>query len=114
MTDYQTERSLYRRCGVVHIDGCDDCTVQVCLENCPKGTEPYIVRFDNEMNCNSDNVIMSLDTESSELGEGVSECYERCEGAKGCNMFHISKDFSACGLYTTCDLDYHDDSDGGG
>jgi len=77
MTDYVFDCELYKRCSVVQIDGCDDCTVQVCLENCPKGTKPYIVRFDNEMDCNSDNAILSFETESGELEEGVAECNER-------------------------------------
>ena len=114
---------LYSKCEVVNIDGCDDCTVQVCLENCPEDAKPYYVRRADWQDCNSRNRIRSYDTECSVEG-GCDDwdrekkvrdgCADRCIETPGCSEFFLPNDHSACELYSDCDLDYHDDGEGEG
>ena len=117
MTDSDTSCDLYSECQVVSIDGCDDCNVHVCLENCPEDTKPYYVRRADYEDCNSKNEISSYDTEcgsdceSDDFEKVRDDCADRCSETPGCNEFFLPDDHSACELYTTCDLDYHDDAD---
>ena len=114
MTDYDIRCELYSKCPVVVIDGCDDCTVQVCLENCPTGTKPYYVRSADFEDCNPKNLIRSFSTDCSECEDSDKvreECGDRCAETAGCNEFFLPRDHSECELFTECDLDYHDDAD---
>ena len=117
---YDETCHLYSKCDYVVIDGCDDCTVSVCTENCPAGTPPYYVRFDGMgQDCLSGNWISTISTSGCKSDDrqcAFDFCAEKCLGDRDCNEFLVSRDFEKCELYTDCNLDYHyedDDIDGG-
>ena len=117
---YDETCHLYSKCDYVVIDGCDDCTVSVCTENCPAGTPPYYIRLDGMgQDCLSGNGISTISTSGCKSDDrqcAFDFCAEKCLGDRDCNEFLVSRDFEKCELYTDCDLDYHyedDDIDGG-
>ena len=103
---------LYDGCDIIWNDGCDDCSVHVCLENCPSSTSSWFGSF-GYWECTA-SALAKRDIEYCENGRNcdpMEECARLCEDNSKCTTFMLDDDAEDCELFKECDSEYDDDWD---
>lgn len=97
----------YKGCEAIDAKGCSDCTVQVCVDNCPKDTSPWFA-VNGLTKCGSGSRRISNQGVGCS-GKGCDPekaCADACDRNDKCQTFVLDKAKKQCSLFSTCTMDY--------
>eukprot|EP00873_Tetraselmis_striata_P005625 jgi/Tetstr1/425889/TSEL_016261.t2 len=97
--------TLFGGCTAVFAEGCANCEVSVCTDNCPRAdTTPDYVVLAGPQRCD-DSSLLAVDAHNcaAEGCDPLERCYDMCQDAFGCTHFSLSQaDSGRCALYQGC------------
>eukprot|EP00191_Tetraselmis_sp_GSL018_P002348 CAMPEP_0177603380 /NCGR_PEP_ID=MMETSP0419_2-20121207/15477_1 /TAXON_ID=582737 /ORGANISM="Tetraselmis sp., Strain GSL018" /LENGTH=243 /DNA_ID=CAMNT_0019097139 /DNA_START=148 /DNA_END=880 /DNA_ORIENTATION=+ len=100
-----TDCELYNHCTLVTQEGCQDCNVAVCLENCPEHTVPYYASL-LPLVCSEESLLQIRTQPTRTHGsaeEQIHECSSLCVFNENCTNFVADR--GQCKLYADCSME---------